>query len=64
MKNHSLANLYTESFHKNWDKIAFSDFEGKDFDYKDIAKIIKSLHLFYQLRNMEQNHATLGRQDR
>jgi long-chain acyl-CoA synthetase len=62
MKN-SLANIYTEAFRKNWENIAFSDFEGKDFYYKDIAKIIKSLHLFYQLIGIQRGDkiAVFGR---
>jgi len=34
MKNQSIAQLYTSSFHNNWDNLAFSDYEGKDFKYK------------------------------
>ena len=61
--NQTLAKLYTEAFHKNWDKIAFSDFEGDDFYYKDIATKIKSLHLFYQLLGLQKGDkiAVFGR---
>lgn len=63
MKNQTLAKLYTNSFHKSWDDIAFSDYEGKDFKYKEIAKIIKSLHLFYQISGIRKGDkiAILGR---
>lgn len=63
MKNQTLAKLYTQSFHKNWENFAFSDYEGKDFKYKDVAKIIKSLHLFYQLAGLQRGDkiAVLGR---
>jgi len=63
MKNQTLAKLYTDSFHKNWENIAFSDFEGEDFYYKDVAKIIKSLHLFYQLIGIQKGDkiAVFGR---
>ena len=63
MKNQTLAKLFTDSFHKNWDSLAFSDFEGEDFYYKDIAKKIKSLHLFYQLLGLQKGDkiAVLGR---
>lgn len=54
MKKHTLAKLYTDSFHKNWNKLAFSDFEGKDYTYKEIAEIIKSLHLFYQIMGIQK----------
>ncbi len=63
MKEHSLATLYTNAFHQNWDRPAFSDFGGGEFKYKDIAKIIKSLHLFYQLTGLQRGDkiAVLGR---
>ncbi len=63
MKKSGLSNLYTDAFHKNWDKIAFSDFEGNDFYYRDVAKIIKSLHLFYQLLGIQKGDkiAVFGR---
>ncbi|WP_167616291.1 AMP-binding protein [Maribellus sediminis] len=63
MKNQSLAKIYTDAFHQNWDSLAFSDFDGGDFKYKDVAKIIKSLHLFYQLSGLQPGDkiAVLGR---
>ncbi|PIF05523.1 MAG: long-chain fatty acid--CoA ligase [Draconibacterium sp.] len=63
MRNQSLDRLYTESFQKNWDNLAFSDYEGKDFKYSEVAKIIKSLHLFYQVIGLKKGDkiAVLGR---
>ena len=63
MKDQSLAKLYTNAFHQNWNNLAFSDFEGDSFKYKDIAKHIKSLHLFYQLAGIQRGDkiAVLGR---
>lgn len=63
MKNQTLAKLFTTSFHQNWDNLAFSDYEGKDFTYKEIAKNIKSLHLFYQIMGIQKGDkiAVLGR---
>ncbi len=63
MKNHSLAKLYTDAFRQNWDRLAFSDFDGGDYTYKEIAKTIKSLHLFYQLAGLQRGDkiAVLGR---
>ena len=63
MSGHTLSKLYTESFQKNWDSLVFSDYEGKDFKYKDIAETIKSLHLFYQLTGLQRGDkiAVLGR---
>ncbi|MCG6188775.1 AMP-binding protein [Maribellus maritimus] len=58
-----LAKLYTNAFHKNWDNLAFSDYEGKDFKYKEVAANIKSLHLFYQIMGIKKGDkiAVLGR---
>lgn len=63
MENQTLAKLYTNSFRKNWDQLAFSDFDGGDYKYKDVAKTIKSLHLFYQLAGLQRGDkiAVLGR---
>ncbi|WP_347838964.1 AMP-binding protein [uncultured Draconibacterium sp.] len=63
MRNQTLASLYTEAFTQHWDEMAFSDFEGGNFNYKDIAKTIKSLHLFYQLAGLKRGDkiAVLGR---
>lgn len=63
MTTSTLAKLYTETFHKNWDSLAFSDYEGKDFRYGDVATIIKSLHLFYQINGLQRGDkiAVLGR---
>lgn len=63
MEKQTLAKLYTNAFHENWENLAFSDFEAGDFKYKDIAKIIKSLHLFYQLAGLQRGNkiAVLGR---
>ncbi|WP_340111573.1 AMP-binding protein [Maribellus mangrovi] len=63
MKNQSLAKIYTDAFHQNWDSLAFSDFDGGDFKYKDVARSIKSLHLFYQLSGLQPGDkiAVLGR---
>lgn len=63
MENHTLAKLYTNSFQKNWENLAFTDYEGSDFKYKDVAKTIKSLHLFYQIVGLQKGDkiAVLGR---
>ncbi len=63
MKNQTIAGLYTDTFNKNWDNIAFSDYEGDNFKYSDIATTIKSLHLFYQLSGLQRGDkiAVLGR---
>jgi long-chain acyl-CoA synthetase len=63
MAENSLAKLYSKSFQKNWEILAFTDYEGADFYYKDIAANIKSLHLFYQISGLKKGDkvAVLGR---
>ena len=63
MTKNSLAGLYNQSFQKNWNNLAFTDYEGKDNTYSDVAKIIKSLHLFYQISGIRSGDkiAVLGR---
>lgn len=63
MRNRTLAKLYTNSFYNNWERLAFSDYEGKNFQYKEVATIIKSLHLFYQIMGFQKGDkiAILGR---
>jgi long-chain acyl-CoA synthetase len=63
MENSSLAKLYNQSFQNNWEKTAFTDYEGKDFKYCDVAKTIMSLQLFYQIMGLQKGDkvAVLGR---
>ncbi len=63
MRKSTLAKLFTQSFHKNWSNFAFSDYEGDDFKYSEVASNIKSLHLFYQLAGVKKGDkiAVLGR---
>jgi long-chain acyl-CoA synthetase len=63
MEKSSLAKLYNQSFHNNWEKTAFTDYEGKDFKYSEVAQIIMSLQLFYQIMGLQKGDkvAVLGR---
>jgi len=63
MTTQTLAKLYTDTFHKNWNNPAFSDYEGKTVTYSEVANNIKSLHLFYQILGLRQGDkiAVLGR---
>ncbi|HKI88708.1 MAG TPA: AMP-binding protein [Draconibacterium sp.] len=63
MTTSTLAKLYTDSFQKNWENLAFSDYEGKSVTYSEVATTIKSLHLFYQILGLQQGDkiAVLGR---
>lgn len=63
MTSPDIAELYTSTFHKNWNNTAFSDYEGEDFKYSEVAGNIKSLHLFYQITGIKRGDkiAVLGR---
>jgi long-chain acyl-CoA synthetase len=63
MAEKTLSKLYTDSFQKNWDGYAFSDYEGEDYKFSEIAAKIKSLHRFYQLSGLNRGDkiAVLGR---
>ncbi|HOY52312.1 MAG TPA: AMP-binding protein, partial [Prolixibacteraceae bacterium] len=63
MATTSLAQLYEKPILANWDNLAFSDFDGGDFTYGQVAEYIKSLHLFYQVSGIKKGDkiAILGR---
>jgi long-chain acyl-CoA synthetase len=63
MEKSSLSKLYNQSFQNNWEKTAFTDYEGKDFKYSDVAQTIMSLQLFYQIMGLQKGDkvAVLGR---
>ncbi len=63
MKDLSIAKLYSEAIQTNWDNPAFSDYEGKTCQYKNVAKTIMSLQLFYQILGLKKGDkiAVLGR---
>lgn len=63
MTNHTVAQFYTNAFKKNWDNLVFSDYEGNDYKYSEVANTIKALHLFYQLLGIQHGDkiAVLGR---
>lgn len=59
----SLSGLYKKAILENWDLLAFSDYDGDNFKYSDVASIIQSLHLFYQVSGIKKGDkiAILGR---
>ena len=63
MERKSLAGLFTETFTKHWDNFVFSDYEGKNLKYSDVATTIMSLQLFYQLSGLQRGDkvAVFGR---
>lgn len=63
MNKTTLAKLFTNSFHNSWNELAFTDYEGKNFKYSEVAKTIMSLQLFYQIMGLQKGDkiAVLGR---
>ena len=63
MKTISLAQLVEKPLLANWDNLAFSDFDGDDFTYGQLAENIKSLHLFFQFSGIKKGDkiAVVGR---
>ncbi|MFZ5428946.1 MAG: AMP-binding protein [Bacteroidota bacterium] len=63
MESKSLSKLYTTAFVKNWNNTVFSDFDGGDFTFAEVATMIKSLHLYYQVSGIRKGDkvAVLGR---
>jgi len=63
MKDSVLANIYTQTFRKNWDFTAFTDYEGSDYKYSEVASNIKSLQHFYKSTGLKKGDkiAVLGR---
>lgn len=63
MAANSIAKLYSTAFEKNWNNTVFSDFDGGDFTFAEVATMIKSLHLFYQVSGIRKGDkiAVLGR---
>ena len=50
----TLAELYGDSFVRNWERALFSDYESDNFTYAEVAAIIKSIHLFFQVSGIRQ----------
>ncbi|MBQ6072561.1 MAG: AMP-binding protein [Bacteroidales bacterium] len=47
-RKRSLNVLFEESFKKNWDRPALSNYNQKTLYYKDVARKIAELHLFFE----------------
>jgi len=54
MEKNKLAALYAETFQKNWDLLMFSDYEGEDFTYRDIAQSIHVLKIIFEKAGIQK----------
>ena len=43
-----LIELIENSIKKNWDRKAFTDFNGESLQYKDVARKIAKMHLLFE----------------
>lgn len=50
----SLNKLLEESFRKNWDCAALSDFKGITLHYRDVARRIEKLHIIFNICGVEK----------
>jgi long-chain acyl-CoA synthetase len=46
--NRSFNGILEESFKKNWERPALSDFHGRKMYYKDVARRIEALHIVFE----------------
>ena len=44
----SVNKLYEESFKKNWDRPALSNYQGVTLHYRDVARRIAKMHIMYE----------------
>ena len=48
MEFQSVNKLYEESFRKNWDRPALSNYQGVTLHYRDVARRIAKMHIMYE----------------
>ncbi|MBW8334250.1 MAG: AMP-binding protein [Prolixibacteraceae bacterium] len=63
MKRDKLITLYAQTFRKNWDLPAFSDYQGTACTYGEAAQIIRQIHCFFRETGIKKGDkiAILGR---
>ncbi len=63
MERDKLIDLYAQTFRKNWDLPAFTDFQGSQCTYGEAAQIIRQIHCFFRESGIKKGDkiAILGR---
>ncbi|HCY40288.1 MAG TPA: long-chain fatty acid--CoA ligase [Prolixibacteraceae bacterium] len=63
MEPNKLIGLYAQTFRKNWNLPAFSDFQGSRSTYGEAAQIIRQIHCFFRESGIRKGDkiAILGR---
>ena len=45
---YSINHYISESIKKNWEELAFTDFNGVTLQYRDVARKIAKLHILFE----------------
>lgn len=63
MDQNNLIGIYTQTFRKNWELPAFSDFQGSTCSYGEAAQIIRQIHCYFKEAGLKKGDkvAVLGR---
>ena len=63
MNHDKLIELYAQTFRKNWDLPAFTDFQGSTCTYGEAAQIIRQIHCYFRESGIRKGDkiALLGR---
>jgi long-chain acyl-CoA synthetase len=63
MKRDKLIEMYAQCFRENWDKPAFSDFQGATTTYGEAAQMIRQIHCYFRESGIQKGDkiAILGR---
>lgn len=63
MNRDKLIGLYAQAFRENWNRPAFSDFQGTECTYGEAAQQIRQIHCFFQESGIKKGDkiALLGR---
>ena len=48
MEFKSVNKLFQESFRKNWDRPAISNYQGITLHYRDVARRIEKMHIMFE----------------
>jgi len=63
MINNNFVSIYENSIKSNWDLLAFTDYQGKSYTYKDVAERIAKIHILFRESKIDKGDkiALIGR---
>ena len=56
MEFRSVNKIFEESFKKNWDRPAISNYHGETLHFKDVARRMEKLHIMFEECGLEKGH--------